>query len=560
MPRRSQFALVAMLSVLLAALPVRTPEVRADEQPVDLKSLEQRLGEPLWAWRALWEAGEAGERAHPLVPLIVRHLEGPHPVARRLAAEALGKIGPLAREAEVPLLRAYRTGGALLDRAIELALPAIGPWVPVDAELPEAITFASTPCLRALAQASVQGFVHADELALLDRCRQEARRHAARIEADRLFRLGEQIGANVVGSLPSLPWLESETIWSPPFLLIALGERKPEASVEDAASSAEEPQSLRALIERAPRFNALLEGSAEVCQAVYRDVLARHGAALELRPLESPYGGRPDLPIHSRSFADGYPIPIWIFVGPGVRQRLARSAPRDFWLAGREMPEHVRAWFDHDGSGRASVVADEIQATRGPNAAGLVAWSVAAALEHAFERQRRSWRNAVGDDDSLRRAIICQWGSWERVESGRLARATGPWKRLVWRELASAAWRRGVRPWFALERLLAFESGNDAMQAAADLGFDPRVGGELAKAQAWAFSQFLVTHADLERRAQWEQLVARRLDGRLSPSDIRSVLRIRDDDDWHSLDKEFALWLDATFPPGAPAPPVAEPK
>ena len=46
-------------------------------------------------------------------------------------------------------------------------------------------------------------------------------------------------------------------------------------------------------------------------------------------------------------------------------------------------------------------------------------------------------------------------------------------------------------------------------RVSADRGFDPRDGGELAKAQAWAFAQFLSTHADPERRAQWGRLAAR---------------------------------------------------
>ncbi len=545
-------AALTLLAVLVLSLLRESPtEQDGTEQPLD-------AGDAL---AALWAAGERGPAAAPQVPAVLRHLEGKQPVARRLAAEALGKIGVRSTEVLQALRRAHGQGDALLDRAIELALAALGGGVVVGDEMPEAITWASTPSLEALELAVTQGSVRSEELPLLERCRQEARRHAARIEGDRVFRLGEQVGANLVRSLPDLPWLEHETLWSPPFLLVALGERTAEPPVAGGAADEQVPLSLRPILERAPRFRALLERSAEVCQAVYRDVLARHGAALDLRPLEDPYGGRADLSIHNRSFADGYPLTIWVFAGRPVMDRLSQEGPPGFWLTGRRAPQGVSAFFEGDAFGRATVIFESVAAHEDAERVGLMAWSAAAAVQHGFLRQRGAWRGVGPSLDPLGEAIHYQWAAWERGESGRLAPARTPWKFKLWRALRDGYVAKGKRPWFALAELLGFSSSTDAMRAVADRGFDPRDGGELAKAQAWAFAQFLSTHADPERRAQWGRLLALRMEARFAMADIRTALRVRDEEDWEALDAEFAPWLDATFaPPAPPASREADPK
>jgi hypothetical protein len=551
-------AALALLAVMVLSLRRETPTAEdGAEQPLASRLEALESGDALLA---LWAAGEQRAAAAPHVPAILEHLEGSQPAARRLAAEALGKIGVRSAEVLQALREAHGQGDVLLDRAVELALAALGGGVVVGDEMPEAITWASTPCLEALELAIEQGGVRSEELPLLERCRQEARRHAARIEADRLFRLGEQAGANLVSSLPALPWLEHQTLWSPPFLLVALGERV--AEPPDAGGAAEGmPRSLRPILERAPRFGALLESSAEVCQAVYRDVLARHGAALELRPLEDPYGGRADLPIHTRSFADGYPLTVWVFVGSLVMDRLSKEGPPGFWLTGFRPPPGASAFFDGDAFGRASVIFGRAAATNEAECVGLMAWSAAAAVQHGFLRQRRAWRNVHPALDPVGEAIHYQWAAWERLESGRVAPARTPWKFELLRALSTGYVARGKRPWFTLDQLFGFSDHTEAMRVAAERGFDPRDGREIAKAQAWAFAQFLSAHPDPERRAQWVRIVARRMEGGLAPADIRGLLGIRDEEDWEALEVEFAPWLDNTFsPPAPPADPAAAPK
>jgi hypothetical protein len=531
--------------LVLALLPAAP--LAADEAAPDLEAFARRLTEPAGLWLTLWEIGEAGPAAAPLVPAVAQHLARGHEVTRRLAAEALGRIGASDPIAERALVEALRGARGLLEETVLRALVDLGAGVPFRGELPEAITFASTPALRALEAAYTQKIVLADEVAWLEACRVEALAHAQRLQDDRIFRLGEQVKANVAASAAGAPGLEVTTHWSAPFLLVGVRPRRPASTQGDPGPAV---RSLRALAAPDPNVEAGLAAAAEVCQGVYRAVLAAHGEELGLKPLEDPFGGRSDLKLQRRSYAEGFPMQIWC-VERGLR------AFGGMGVVPQRDPERPVV-----------IVEPATQGRWGAEAGPRVGSATARALRLAFTRQHAGWRHPRNPFDAwwAVSAVVDLWGSARRDTTGAMAFATEPPMLAAWRARVHARESQGPKASGAdlfppLARLLELRRSTEAMEWALAEGIDPSVGVVLFAAQATGFACFLRDHADPARRACWPALLKLVLADASEPETQRRALGLPDAEDLEALEAEFRAWwragLGLAAPDAPPRPPEA---
>lgn len=520
---------------------------------LDLDGALRALEVPEQRWRALWWLREQGEQALPALAPLVGLLGGNDAVAQRLAAEVLGRIGPAAAPAEAALREAWdRSLDEHLDFAIEGAMQRIGGWSCFRDGIPDDVSDPDRPFLRVVAEAHRRTWLKGEDADVARRARREADEHARRLVADRLYRLGEQTRTLTATTGP-FHALAFESRWSPPFLLcVSDGTSRDAPEGRPAGSEAVPGAGLARLGAPPSRFRDLLDTGAEVAQAVYRGMLGAYGDALGVKPLEAPFGGRPDLKMGVRSFEDGFPIVVWIWAdrramdGDAARRRIVRPPRLAFAFAGDGGPLELVAETDRAGA-----------RTLGVEAA---AFGIATSLLEAFSRQARKWAQARPDAGPLGRGLALRWAGWERDAQGHLA-ATGapdlavaPMRQIV-EQLAQQ--RRPSVPWVPIEAYVEMRRTSEVIEHWQKSGAPSPALGEFAHLyQAWGLVRWLETSPLPARQAALLAGLRAYLQGEAWPTALRAALGVRDAGDWEPAAADYQAWLEAHL---APAPGAADP-
>jgi hypothetical protein len=422
---RSTLTLWTALAVLAGPLVLRPgfadpppapPEAQARAIPVG--DLVRALDDPAERWRALRRLASRGEDALPAVPRILVLLGDEDELTRRLAAEALGSVGPAAASAaEEPLRAAHaRDRDEVFRFMVERALARIGGWSRFTHDMPEEVTFVGRPFLRVVEEAARREWLRGEDAAVADRCWRKTLEHVRRLQTDRLYRLGEETHAR----LASGERVVFESVWAPPFLVCASdGSLRPAETPSEEASAAERKRPLAEVEAEARKHGVLLKSGAEVAQAVYRHVQRRHGKALDLRPLEAEYGGRPDLGPAVRSFVDGFPIVLWIWSSPEAFER-AKILFR--WRFSRS--EDILCLLPDDGI--VHVVAGADPAVEGGLDVERTGFAACAGLLRSWRMQANNWRNADVLMDPITVGLCAEEAGWRRDETGKLGFTGAP--------------------------------------------------------------------------------------------------------------------------------------
>lgn len=370
----------------------------------------------------------------------------------------------------------------------------------------------------------------------------ELRAHVESLTTDAGLRAGLTLRENLA---TDAIWGRYDFIahWAAPWLIcMSDGSLRatPQAPVDQATSLVQRSERMairRDLEHRTQEKGVLL-------QQLYAAWMKRFAGPLGLQPLMDPYGGRPDLPVGVRSYADGVPLLLWAFDDLESMWAYARGVSSPFvspvgWARPLSRPGGMLTWdVASDDAGRRT----EIRRTVGCGAY---------ALHEAFFLQRHDWRPPPSPAyDFLARGLV-EWWSAVKVDASRHVDFIGinvDICRAIQRMAAEREAVGATYPVFPLVDLTAFTAWHEPTERSIRLwGLPDPVGGALFEQQSWALVHFLETHDGGRYAGRLvmlldEALKQPRRDPSLQPA-FRQAMGITSDEDWTRLDAEFQTFL-----------------
>jgi hypothetical protein len=532
----------------------------------EVEGLVRSLDAPVGSrWAALWRLREMGPASLSALPRLVELLGSEEPLTRRLAAEVLGRIGPEAVAAQDALRTAWDASqDKELDFAIEGAMERIGGWTCFPHEVPEAITFLEHPFLRVVEEAHRRTWLKGEDAEIAARAWRQTQEHARRLVSDRLYRLGDQTLALMLASNVGQN-LTFESLWSPPFLLCAsdgalrtsrfLGPSKRGTEVAERRTLAE-------LAAEPKHFAGLLGAATEVAQTVYGRMLAEHAPTLALKRLEDEFAGRPDLRLGVRSFADGFPMVLWLWAGRDTHDPEAPRGRIDLGLFGHGANlarQEALLYLPADGWMAAQVSALDGKGRRESLDVSSMAFGAAATLLEAFRRQANQWSNPRLHWDAVALGFCASLAGWKHDLDGRLVPAEPAIFRSALQEYAVAtAADAGKTRWVPLREHVEMEGWKQVSAWLTKHGSsgNGNEGIALHRGQSWGLGKFLGSSPDVARRGAWAEAL-RALLRREKPASWVHALGPRTEGEWAAMQSEFATFLDGLVAAEVPDAPGA---
>ncbi len=155
-----------------------------------------------------------------------------------------------------------------------------------------------------------------DEIQLAREAVAKMREHQKRLETDRAYHLGDIVRANIALD-PMLGDLNYEMYWKAPYLVVySTSEALSDFDLLDKTKYPDKKareKAKAALAEKRKGWSSVLKEKAAIFQSVYKEFMRRFGEKFDLKPLDAPWGGRPDYEGGDRRFEYGVPMVIWIF-------------------------------------------------------------------------------------------------------------------------------------------------------------------------------------------------------------------------------------------------------
>jgi hypothetical protein len=378
-------------------------------------------------------------------------------------------------------------------------------------DLPDSIDPLLHPAAAAVEVANRLGTLDPTRRALAEKAWKEVSAHAARLESDAFARSAEAALAHAV--LPHVKNGEHvQTKVLPPFVVIyASKERHDEwRALDDPGSGASSSDVAR----DASEVRETLDRVAGAFHAVYDEFLRRYALAADLVDLARPYGGRPDLPLGKRSFAEGFPLLVWV-----------RRSPDEVPMG----PRFYESFRSQDDG--AESLLNEMAILDAPAKSRLEEIAVAQVLQ-AFRRQKNEWAHVyvpatffgAGFPTLLARAV--------RGDRSERSPFEGP--------------------------LPAFVPTHDLVGADRPPSPPPKVpamgdaeppGPAIPRAEAWALLHFLDRGADGKRHDAFTRFVADMLSSDVrvesyAPSKFVAEFGLNTPADWEAFDAEFRPWYE----------------
>lgn len=410
-------------------------------------------------------------------------------------------------------------------------------------ELPEELSFRGHPFLDAVEWATQKrwfGPEEAVELGLVRQAWTRALSHMKRITEEPGFELSERrTSALMRDKAHSGHFLT--TLFDSPYLIchVSPQPRSPFVALALEDVDARRKQ-LPILAERAKATQAILRRVAHTYGQLHAEYMRRFAEPLGLKPLMSPWGGRPDLTLHGgRSFRDGALLTVICFDDADTFE--AYAAPRG-------LPLGVTEWYSpasrqvvmllsaHDGS---------------PSETGHVrllagSWQ----LQDWFNRQRNRWVPDRPSRDFFRAGFAHYFGSAKRAADGTLSfHGLDRVFQAAMRERARESEASGASyPLFPLKSLVTFTTDREVEAFATRNGMlAPRAARQAYREQSWALIYFLATSEDARMRKgllDFHELIMAR---KASSTSFGTVFGLASPDAWQKLEAAFHAFIKDTL-------------
>jgi hypothetical protein len=357
--------------------------------------------------------------------------------------------------------------------------------------------------------------------------------------------------------------LAFESRWAAPFLICAAqGEPRAPADPEPTVERPVERRPLAELAREPDRFAGLLSATAQTAQAVYQRMLAEYGTELGLRPLEAEHGGRPDLGMGVRSFPDGFPLVLWMWVGETspARERWGDWQATQFGQAAGLVRRRQLVWFIGDGEECTQVSSRDGAGTAESMDPDRTVGAVVATLLQAFGRQANKWTNFDGRSGVIPLGLGDHYARWLNARDGGQDPGLFLSEYLALRRHFASSDRPWPVPWIPLDVLLASARSIEVRQWMQDRGLSGDLGVLVLRAQAAGLARFLGASDDPGRRAAWTGALRAFLERGRPREGVQKALNVRDEDDWEALQKEFESFMDGLVRVEAPASTAPAPR
>ncbi len=377
-----------------------------------------------------------------------------------------------------------------------------------------------------------------EEIRLANDAWKRVQEHARRLREDRVYAAGDGIWNNILQD-KLFKDQNFATRWSAPHLICyASKDRLSDLDLLSLPRS-ERKKKREELAAKRAQFEPLLDEKERIYVQLYTEFNRRFKDVLGLQDLAAEYGGRPDLVKKgTASFRDGVPLVVWIFDG--------RESFDEFHKV-KKMPlppgvggyfEWSTAWiylFDEKNEGDARIWEVSKNLHEGSHQ-----------LEHWFGMQLNGWKEPKHAQSWLGEGMAEYFGSHKMKADGSLEFVNLN----VGRVREAKRFRDDFKgkgkeyPIVKLEKLTSWESYNEAMQHAQDLGMDPR-DGQLIFIYEQGHMLFHMCMEGLggkyrDKIMAYIKSVLMREEG---GEHFRRCFKIRDEDDWEELQKDFEAYV-----------------
>lgn len=414
-------------------------------------------------------------------------------------------------------------------------------------EIPGDLSFRDFPYMRAVEAASQREWFSPDEddayqIAL--EAQKQTEDHYQKMIDDRSFRAGVQARA-LLAQDQYFREYNYATRWAEPYLICyaSAQERMSKFDLLSIADPAERRRKMDELEQRRKQFESVLDEKAKIFTQLYKYFLDRYGERLNLKHLMEEYGGRPDYPVGVRTMADGLPLIVWIFDSKESFNEFHTKIKQE------PIPHNVAGYF----SPQTGYVYLYDEGTNPDNRVFEINKNVHEGvhqLEYWFTRQRNKWRKPPPGQDFFGEGIAEYTGSVQMGDDQTLKfiGVNVPRLKSMQRNRQELEARGSSYRIFPIERLTGFTTYGEVQGwGAQEWKLHPDFVLGTFYEQSWAFVYFLNEYkngAYKDRFLTFFDLVLHAETGISKGSQaFREAFRIRDDEDWEDLDREFQKFV-----------------
>jgi hypothetical protein len=445
-------------------------------------------------------------------------------------------LGEPAKEALKSLYEEYiETPAGSEDDAARKALG----YVKFAHELPEAITQTKGhDFISAFETARKQRWLQGeDEIRLATEAKKQVDEHARRLLEDRVYRAGESIFANVSKD-QFLRDYNLAVRWAAPHLICYASKDRLSDLDLLGMPKKERQKAQEEIAARRRAYQPLLDEKEKIYGQLYAEFNRRFQKSVGLQDLTAEWGGRPDYKVGVRSFQDGVPLVIWVFDNKesinGYHKHSGKNIPD--YAAGYF--EWSTAWvflYDERNEGEARVF--EI---------GKNLHEGAHQLEHWFGRQLNSWREPKHSQSWFGEGMAEYFGAHKMKADGTIEFIGMNVSRLgeARAQQAQLKQRGKEYPIVELHEMVTWTNYGQAGEYANKRQYDPSWGmGMFIYQQGWAFFHMCMDGLNGKYREKLDAYLKSVLMREEGPEAFRRAFKIRDEDDWEPLQKDFDAYM-----------------
>lgn len=383
-----------------------------------------------------------------------------------------------------------------------------------------------------------------DDIRIANDAKKKALEHARLLREDRVYRAGNDIWANMLKSdnfkdSKGVPYNFAHRWAAPHLICYSSQDAVSEFQLLSITDKKERKKKLAELAEKRKQFEPLLDEKERIYRALNTQLLAKFGDLFGVKNLADEWGGRPDYKVGVRSFQDGCPVVVWIFDSHDSFNKYHEEKKIGIppGVAGyfNQQTEMIYL-FDEGNEGDARIFEVAKNLHEGTHQ-----------LHYFFARQINKWAHVPFSQSWIGEGLSEYFGAHKIADDGTVDFIGLNYSRLKEAQEIAAQFKAQNKeyPIVDLKEMVSWKRYSEAVDYAGKIGLqNPGMGHLLfIYEQGWAFFYMCMDNLDGKYRKQLSDYFRMVLNKEEGQDVFRRAFKIKDDDEWEPLQKEFATFM-----------------